>query len=312
MGRPWIKFSTGFFDDEKIKLILGMPDGKTIALIWVRLLCLAGKADNDGVFRLTQDIPYNDELFAELFDESPATVRMALQTFVKLGMMIKINDAYALPNWTKYQSEIDAIARAKQKNKERQQKWRDRQKHPLLETTNEKRNVTETLRNENGENNHFSQGEQQNVTLQRRYVTATDKELDKELEEELDIEGTTKNKNNCLSAAAAAFNNNFSKTEVITRDHSKQSPVGVKTVDFYNKNVFPLSSSYERERLLDLADEYGDEWCIAACKEAIDHQARSIAYIDKVLRTWRAKGYKKIPDKKSAPVLDDQYNDIPF
>ena len=83
-------------------------------------------------------------------------------------------------------------------------------------------------------------------------------------------------------------------------------------MDFYNKNVFPLSSSYERERLLDLADEYGDDWCIAACKEAIDHQARSIAYIDKVLRTWRAKGYRKIPDKKSAPVLDEQYNDIPF
>ena len=312
MGRPWIKLSTSMFDDEKIKLIKDMPEGKDILLIWIQLLCFAGKTDNDGVFMLTNKIPYNEEMLASIFQEKVSTVRLALRTFLNLEMMEKIEGAYALPNWTKYQAEVDAISRAKQRNKERQQRWRDRQKQPLLEASSSKRNVTETLRNENDKNNRFSQRESENVTLRRRYVTLAEEEKEKELEEELDIEGTTKNKNNCLSAAAAAFNNNFSKTEVITRDHSKQSPVGVKTVDFYNKNVFPLSSSYEKERLLDLADEYGDEWCIAACKEAIDHQARSIAYIDKVLRTWRAKGYKKTPDKKSAPVLDDQYNDIPF
>ena len=289
MGRPWIKLSTGIFDDEKIKLIELMPEGDSLLVIWLKLLCFAGKTDNDGVFRLNKEIPYNAEMLAGIFNRKLSTVRTALDVFQKFGMVTIIDDAYALSNWPKYQSDSDALAKSQEKNRLRQKKWYDKHKKPLLESSSRKPNV---------------RSNDSNVSL-----TATEVEEDKELEEELDIEGTTKN--NCLSAAAA-FNNNFSKTEAITRDHSKQSPVGVKTVDFYNKNVFPLSSSYERERLLDLADEYGDEWCIAACKEAIDHQARSIAYIDKVLRTWRAKGYRKISDKKSAPVLDDQYSDIPF
>lgn len=295
MGRPWIKLSTATFDDEKIRIIETLPDGKTILVIWLKLLCLAGKTDNDGVFRLTKNIPYNEDLLANVLRENVATVRFALKTFIDMEMMEKIEGAYALSNWTKYQVETGAIEAAKAKKHERQKRWREKQKSLLLQGTSGKRDVSET-------------SPRPSTDVKE---THTELEEEKELEEELDIEGTTKNKNNCL-AAAAAFNNTFSKTELLTRNHSKQSPVGVKTVDFYNKNVFPLSSSYERERLLDLADEYGDDWCIAACKEAIDHQARSIAYIDKVLRTWRAKGYRKIPDKKSAPVLDDQYNDIPF
>lgn len=296
MGRPWIKLSTATFDDEKIRIIETLPDGKTILVIWLKLLCLAGKTDNDGVFRLTKNIPYNEDLLANVLRENVATVRFALKTFIDMEMMEKIEGAYALSNWTKYQSETEAIEAAKAKKHERQKRWREKQKSLLLQGTSGKRDVSET-------------SPRPSTDVKE---THTELEEEKELEEELDIEGTTsKNKNNCL-AAAAAFNNNFSKTEAITRDHSKQSSVGVKTVEFYNKNVFPLSSSYERERLLDLADEYGDEWCIAACKEAIDHQARSIAYIDKVLRTWRAKGYRKISEKKSAPVLDEQYNDIPF
>ena len=292
MGRPWIKLSTGIFDDEKIKLIELMPEGDSLLVIWLKLLCFAGKTDNDGVFRLNKEIPYNAEMLAGIFNRKLSTVRTALDVFQKFGMVTIIDDAYALPNWPKYQNDSDALLKSQEKNRLRQKKWYDKHKKQLLESSSRKPNV---------------RSNDSNVSL-----TATEVEEDKELEKELDIEDTTsKNKNNCLAAAAAAFNNTFSKTELLTRNHSKQSPVGVKTVDFYNKNVFPLSSSYERERLLDLADEYGDDWCIAACKEAIDHQARSIAYIDKVLRTWRAKGFKSVPGKQETK-RDTQYDDIPF
>ena len=292
MGRPWIKLSTGIFDDEKIKLIELLPEGDSLLVIWLKLLCFAGKTDNDGVFRLNKEIPYNAEMLAGIFNRKLSTVRTALDVFQKFGMVTIIDDAYALPNWPKYQNDSDALLKSQEKNRLRQKKWYDKHKKQLLESSSRKPNV---------------RSNDSNVSL-----TATEVEEDKELEKELDIEDTTsKNKNNCLAAAAAAFNNTFSKTELLTRNHSKQSPVGVKTVDFYNKNVFPLSSSYERERLLDLADEYGDDWCIAACKEAIDHQARSIAYIDKVLRTWMAKGFKSVPGKQETK-RDTQYDDIPF
>lgn len=298
-GMKWIKLATNIFDQGKIKLIMRMPAGDTIIAIWLQILTHCGKECQDGILRISNEVPYTADMLAMIFGREPATMKLALETFQQLKMIEVIDGVYCLPNWNKYQSP-DKYEINRAKDRKRLQEWRKKQK--------EKSGLPQILTSSNNETFH--------ETFQKRNETGTEIEVEedkeKELEEELDIEGTTKNKNNCLSAAAAAFNNNFSKTEVITRDHSKQSPVGVKTVDFYNKNVFPLSSSYERERLLDLADEYGDEWCIAACKEAIDHQARSIAYIDKVLRTWRAKGYKKIPDKKSAPVLDDQYNDIPF
>lgn len=295
-GMKWIKLATNIFDQGKIKLIMRMPAGDTIIAIWLQILTHCGKECQDGILRISNEVPYTADMLAMIFGREPATMKLALETFQQLKMIEVIDGVYCLPNWNKYQSP-DKYEINRAKDRKRLQEWRKKQK--------EKSGLPQILTSSNNETFH--------ETFQKRNETGTEIEEEIEKEKELDIEGTTKNKNNCLSAAAAAaFNNNFSKTEVITRDHSKQSPVGVKTVDFYNKNVFPLSSSYERERLLDLADEYGDEWCIAACKEAIDHQARSIAYIDKVLRTWRAKGYKKIPDKKSAPVLDDQYNDIPF
>lgn len=297
-GMKWIKLATNIFDQGKIKLIMRMPAGDTIIAIWLQILTHCGKECQDGILRISNEVPYTADMLAMIFGREPATMKLALETFQQLKMIEVIDGVYCLPSWNKYQSP-DKYEINRAKDRKRLQEWRKKQK--------EKSGLPQILTSSNNETFH--------ETFQKRNETGTEIEVEedkeKELEEELDIEGTTKNKNNCL-AAAAAFNNNFSKTEVITRDHGKQSPVGVKTVDFYNKNVFPLSSSYERERLLDLADEYGDDWCIAACKEAIDHQARSIAYIDKVLRTWRAKGYRKIPDKKSAPVLDDQYSDIPF
>ena len=264
MGRPWIKLSTGMFDDEKIKLIKNMPEGRSILLIWVELLCFAGKTDNDGVFLLTKKIPYNEEMLASIFQENVATVRLALKTFMDFGMMEQIEGAYALPNWTKYQSEADAIAKAKERNKERQQRWRDRQKKPLLEPTCEKRNVTETLRNGNDKNNHFLNGEQENVTLRRRYVTPLESEEEKELEKDI------------YSSSCSS-----SKQRKVKDGHRAVS-------DFYTKNIRPTPSEYELNCLLDLADEYSDEWTIEALKETIKGGGRGLRYTEKILERWKA------------------------
>ena len=105
MGRPWIKLSTSMFDDEKIKLIELMPEGDSLLVIWLKLLCFAGKTDNDGVFRLNKEIPYNAEMLAGIFNRKLSTVRTALDVFQEFGMVTIIDDAYALSNWPKYQSD---------------------------------------------------------------------------------------------------------------------------------------------------------------------------------------------------------------
>ena len=83
----WIKFSTSMFDDEKVRLILSMPEGDAITIIWIRLLCLAGKTNDGGYIYLGQNMIYTDEMLASLFNYPLNTVRLALETFRRFGMI---------------------------------------------------------------------------------------------------------------------------------------------------------------------------------------------------------------------------------
>ena len=69
----WIKVVTDIFDDEKILMIETLPECDTIIVIWFKLLCLAGKQNNSGVFQMGR-IPYTDEMFATIFRRPLNTV----------------------------------------------------------------------------------------------------------------------------------------------------------------------------------------------------------------------------------------------
>lgn len=139
----WIKLCTDVFDDEKIMLVETMPDGDSILVIWFKLLCLAGKQNNGGVFMLNDKILYNDEMFSAIFRRPLNLVRLALNTFENLGMVEIINNAYTIPNWEKHQS-IDKLAEIKEKNRKRVAKHREKQK---LLGCNVTCNADVTLRN---------------------------------------------------------------------------------------------------------------------------------------------------------------------
>lgn len=78
----WIKVTTDIFDDEKILLIESLPEADSIIVIWFKLLCLAGKTNNGGVFMLNDRIAYTDAMLATIFRRKETTVRLALETFL--------------------------------------------------------------------------------------------------------------------------------------------------------------------------------------------------------------------------------------
>lgn len=123
----WIKITTDIFNDEKILLLESMPEADTVIVIWFKLLTLAGKQHNDGVFWLTDRIAYTDELLATIFRRNLNTVRMALARFEELGMIEIINDVITIPNWSKYQN-FDALDRKRERDREYQREYRRRQK----------------------------------------------------------------------------------------------------------------------------------------------------------------------------------------
>lgn len=141
----WIKIATNIFDDEKLLLIEHLPEADAIVVIWFKLLCMAGKQNNNGVFMLNDRIAYTEEMLATIFRKPLNVVRLALATFEQYGMIEVIDNVITIPNWEKHQN-IDKLETLKEQTRLRVAKHRERQKQ-LIENNNEKCNVTETLRN---------------------------------------------------------------------------------------------------------------------------------------------------------------------
>lgn len=141
----WIKIVTDIFDDDKILLIESMPEADAIIVIWFKLLCLAGKQNNSGVFLLNGRIAYTDEMFATIFRRPLNTVRLALKTFEQFGMIEIIEGTVTIPNWEKHQR-LDALEASREATKQRVIRYREKQKQ-LANGCNVTGNVTETFCN---------------------------------------------------------------------------------------------------------------------------------------------------------------------
>ncbi len=99
----WIKITTDIFDDEKILLIESLPDAYAIITVWFKLLCLAGKQNNSGVFMMGR-IAYTDKMLATIFRMKETTVTLALKTFEEFGMVEIVDGVITIPNWGKHQN----------------------------------------------------------------------------------------------------------------------------------------------------------------------------------------------------------------
>jgi predicted phage replisome organizer len=154
----WIKINVDMFDDEKIKIVQSMPEGDAMLIIWIKLITLAGKTNDGGYVYIADNMPYTDEMLSVIMNKPLNTIRMALDTFMKLGMIESDVKGIFLLNFEKHQS-LDRLAEIKEQTRKRVAKHREKQK--LLASGNEC-NVTETLRND----------------------IDIDKEVDKEIEED--------------------------------------------------------------------------------------------------------------------------------
>lgn len=140
-GISWIKLSVNIFDDEKIKLIKSMPEGDAIILIWIQLLCLAGKTNDNGAVYIGQHMNYTDEMISTICNQPLNTVRIALKAFEEFEMINLGEDGLiSIANWEKHQN-VEGMDRVREQTRKRVAKFRAKQKE--LESSN----VNVTLRN---------------------------------------------------------------------------------------------------------------------------------------------------------------------
>lgn len=122
----WIKICSDIFDDEKILLIEQMPESESLIVIWFKLLCLAGKQNNSGVFMINERIPYTEEMLASIFRRKVDVVRMAIKVYEQFGMIEIIDGVITIPNWGKHQN-FDKIDQKNEYMKNYMQAYRQKQ-----------------------------------------------------------------------------------------------------------------------------------------------------------------------------------------
>lgn len=123
----WIKIVTDIFDDEKILLIESMPEADSVIVIWFKLLCLAGKQNNSGVFTMSNGIPYTQDMLTTIFRRKETVVSLALATFQRFGMIEIVDQAITIPNWGKHQN-LDKIEAKNEYQRNYMREYRARQK----------------------------------------------------------------------------------------------------------------------------------------------------------------------------------------
>ncbi|MFT8324752.1 phage replisome organizer N-terminal domain-containing protein [Oenococcus sicerae] len=143
----WIKLKTTMFDDEKIRLIQSMPESDSILVIWIRLLVLAGKTNDDGLIYIQRNMPYSDEMLATLFNKQVNIIRLAITTLSKFDMIdVGQDGTIAITNWEKHQN-IDGLEKIREQSRIRMQKSREKKKQKVgfLPINNQDRNVTQPV-----------------------------------------------------------------------------------------------------------------------------------------------------------------------
>jgi len=123
----WIKISTKIFSNRKIKFILSNKKGDKFFKIWIQFLTLAGTINDKGEIYLAPGLPYNAESLGVEFGEPAKVISEALKIFESLGMISVSGNSIAITGWAEHQN-IEAMERARELNRNRVRKCREKQK----------------------------------------------------------------------------------------------------------------------------------------------------------------------------------------
>lgn len=169
----WIKLSVDMFNNRKIRQIEFMPEGTSVLLVWVKLLCLAGQCNDNGCIYLTKEIPYTEEMLSQQFNTPLTTIRLALSVFQQFDMIDIDSDVIHISNWDVYQN-TEGLEKIREQNKIRQRKYRERKKQALLVSRDMSRDVTDQNKNKKEDidkESHHTQGKVPCGSLGNVYLT---------------------------------------------------------------------------------------------------------------------------------------------
>lgn len=116
----WLKLHKDFFQGHQIRILEGMPNGKEYAYFLLKLL--AESVSHDGKLRLSETIPYNEEMLSALTNTNVDIVRSAIKAFEALGLLEIMDDG------TYYLTEVKRLTGSETEWAEKKRLYREKLK----------------------------------------------------------------------------------------------------------------------------------------------------------------------------------------
>lgn len=86
----WLKLQNDFFNRDEIKIIKGMPNGKDYLIFYLEIMLKS--INTKGTLMFKDAIVYTPEMLASITQTDIDTVRVAIDLFVKLGLIEVLNN----------------------------------------------------------------------------------------------------------------------------------------------------------------------------------------------------------------------------
>jgi predicted phage replisome organizer len=122
----WIKLDISILDDAKIKIIRSHPNGDSVVLLWIGLLCLAMKSARPGTIEISDGLPYTVDDLSNMYNIEKKTVEMGLALFCKYRMIeVFEGGSIEVINFSKHQK-IEEIERRRDLTRVRVERYRQK------------------------------------------------------------------------------------------------------------------------------------------------------------------------------------------
>lgn len=121
----WLKLPENFYEKDEIKMIEAMPEGAVYINFYFKILLKS--LSNDGELLFKDTIPYTPEMLSSITNTPVATVKYALDLFIKLGLLEIINGE------TLHMIELKKMVGCETKYAEKKREYRLKEKEKMLE-----------------------------------------------------------------------------------------------------------------------------------------------------------------------------------
>lgn len=297
----WIKLGMDFFDQDTIDWLKDQDNGCDYIVLYLQLCLLS--ANNNGVLvRHVGDmvIPYNAKKIAEQTRFSLDTVMVAMRLFTRLGL-IKMDDGGTITIPT-----VPSMVGTRSASKEatRKRAYRARKKNLALAPPKDNSldsapdNVPDNIQDNVQDNSSQIEGKVGlNADTMSHMVSGTKWDVKNKVDKLSRTrvgQSVQKRDKSTISGTKCPIEYRDKSIEYKRDDDERAREESQKllarVVTYYQNNIHPVANEAEKDRLVELLNEFGAEWVLQAIKQAALNRAGTIRYVEVTLGSWRASG----------------------